>query len=229
VVGIFKGHALLEMFIWTVALAVAIIPEALPAVMAVTLSLGVRRMVKRNALIRRLQAVETLGSTSVICTDKTGTLTEDKMSVRNIWVNDRLMDLDGVGYEPTGNFSIEGKLLDSQEIHLKKLLTIGVLCNDSRLHDTKEGWTIKGDPTEGALLVAAAKAGIYSEETKSLNPRHDEIPFSSERKRMTTMCATDKGMIVYSKGAIEVILDECSHVYRNDKEVEITHDDKKIY
>ncbi len=219
-VGIIRGYSLLEMFIWAVALAVAIIPEALPAVMTITLALGLRRMVKRNALIRKLQAVETLGSTSIICSDKTGTLTEDKMTVRKIWVNNRLIEFDDADYQPAGNLFIDGKLSGSQDIYLKKLLTIGALCNDSQLH-------IKGDPTETALLVAAAKIGIDLEEIENLEPRKDEIPFSSERKRMTTMHSTHNGTIAYSKGALEVILDTCRYVYRNGKEIEITDEDKE--
>ncbi|GFP26952.1 P-type Ca2+ transporter type 2C [Candidatus Hakubella thermalkaliphila] len=226
-VGIFRGYSFLEMFIWVVALVVAIVPEALPAVMTITLALGVRRMVKRNVLIRKLQAVETLGSTSIICSDKTGTLTEDQMTVRKIWVNKRFIEVDGVGYKPTGNFFIEGKLLDSQDIYLKKLLTIGALCNDSQLHNTPEGWTIRGDPTEGALLVAAAKAGINLEEIVSHNPRKEEIPFSSERKRMTTIHSTHNGIVANSKGALEVILDTCSYIYQDGAEREITHQDKE--
>ena len=226
-VGIIRGYPFLEMFIWAVALAVAIIPEALPAVMTITLALGVRRMVKQNALIRKLQAVETLGATSIICSDKTGTLTEDKMTVRKIWVNERLIEVEGAGYEPAGNFFMGGKLLGRRDIHLKKLLTIGALCNDSRLHNTQDGWMIKGDPTEGALLVAAAKAGINLEEIRSQQPRRDEIPFSSERKRMTTVHSANNGLIAYSKGALEVILDNCSYIYRDGKEIEITHQDKE--
>ncbi|GFP32304.1 P-type Ca2+ transporter type 2C [Candidatus Hakubella thermalkaliphila] len=226
-VGIFRGYSFLEMFIWVVALVVAIVPEALPAVMTITLALGVRRMVKRNVLIRKLQAVETLGSTSIICSDKTGTLTEDQMTVRKIWVNKRFIEVDGVGYKPTGNFFIEGKLLDSQDIYLKKLLTIGALCNDSQLHNTPEGWTIRGDPTEGALLVAAAKAGINLEEIVSHNPRKEEIPFSSERKRMTTIHSTHNGIVANSKGALEVILDTCSYIYQDGAEREIPHQDKE--
>lgn len=251
-VGVIRGYPLLEMFIWVVALAVAIVPEALPAVMTITLALAVRRMAKQNALVRKLQAVETLGSTSIICSDKTGTLTEDQMTVRKIWVNRRLIEVDGVGYQPIGgffmvqestkrfpiplkiglkssrnDFLVEGKFLDTPDIHLRKLLTIGALCNDSQLHNTPEGWTIKGDPTEGALLVAAAKAGINLEELTSLEPRKDEIPFSSERKRMTTIHSTHNGLVAYSKGALEVILDTCSYIYRDSKEIEITHQDKE--
>ncbi|MDP2943683.1 MAG: cation-translocating P-type ATPase [Candidatus Omnitrophota bacterium] len=278
--GVIRGYPLLGMFTWVVALAVAIVPEALPAVMTITLALAVRRMAKQNALIRKLQAVETLGSTSIICSDKTGTLTEDQMTVRKIWVNRRFIEVDGVGYQPIGtffmvqestkhfpiplkiglkssrnDFLVEGKFLDTQDIHLRKLLTIGALCNDSRLHNTPAGWIIKGDPTEGALLVVAAKAGINLEELTSLEPRKDEIPFSSERKRMITIHTTHKpkgnglasdkpegnglasfgqshsqshnGLVAYSKGALEVILETCSYIYRDGKEIEITLEDKE--
>ncbi len=226
-IGIIRGYSLLEMFIWTVALAVAIVPEALPAVMTISLALGVRRMAKRNALIRKLQAVETLGATSIICSDKTGTLTEDQMTSRKIWVNEHFIDVSGVGYEPVGDFFIDGNpLTENENIHLKKLLTVGALCNDSRLNNSSEGWTIIGDPTEGALAVAAAKAGINLEEIKTFQPRKDEIPFSSERKRMTTVHSTSEGIIAYSKGALEIILDSCSYVYRDGKEIEISEQNK---
>ncbi len=225
-VGIIRGYPLFDMFIWVVALAVAIIPEALPAVMTVTLALSVHRMVNCNALIRKLQAIETLGSTSIICSDKTGTLTEDKMTIRKIWVNNNFIEVDGTGYEPVGRFFISGESFDSKEANLQKLLTIGALCNDTQLYNTQGDWTIKGDPTEGALLTVAAKSEIDLEEVKNLNPRKYEIPFSSERKRMTTIHSTHSGIVAYTKGALEVILDGCNYLYRDGKEIEMTQDDK---
>ncbi|MBT9168408.1 MAG: Calcium-transporting ATPase 1 [Syntrophomonadaceae bacterium] len=226
--GVIQGHPLLEMFVWTVALAVAIVPEALPAVMTMTLAIGVHRMVKRHALIRKLQAVETLGAVSIICSDKTGTLTEDQMTVRKIWANHRFIEVSGAGYEPSGNFSAEEGLLDSNDEHLKLLLSASVLCNDSQLSNEKGLWTIKGDPTEGALVVAATKAKIDVRELRRKIPRMDEIPFSSERKRMTTIHLNHEGNIAYSKGAVEIILQTCDFIYQEGKEREITPKDKEV-
>lgn len=224
--GVIRGKPFLEMFIWVVALAVAIVPEALPAVMTTTLALAVIKMAKKNALVRKLQAVETLGATSIICSDKTGTLTEDKMTVRKIWLNGKLIEVEGVGYQPTGKFTFEGKPFDTTDATLNKLLTIGALCNDTQLlYNTQDGWFIKGDPTEGGLLVVAVKAGVDLKKLKELNPRKDEIPFSSERKRMTTIHSTPQGLVAFSKGALEVILGSCGYILQDGKEQKITQQD----
>jgi P-type Ca2+ transporter type 2C len=224
------GHTLLEMFIWGVSLAVAAVPEALPAVVVISLSIGVQRMVKRHALIRRLAAVETLGSTTVICSDKTGTLTQDQMTVRQVYTAGQLIDVTGAGYIPEGEFKIEDKNLDaSATAPLQKLLQIGTLCNDTSLITTESGWEIKGDPTEGALVVAAAKAGISQNTAKNSFPRIDEIPFSSERKRMTTIHDTPEGKVAYSKGAPEVIWESCDFVLGDDgKERPINEKDRTL-
>jgi Ca2+-transporting ATPase len=159
--GIMRGHKILEMFIWGVALAVAAVPEALPAVVVISLALGVRRMVRRHALMRRLPAVETLGCTTYICSDKTGTLTQDQMTVRRVYVDGKLIDVSGVGYEPEGSFHHGGSILEpGQDTSLQTLLKIGCLCSDTSLHSINGGWGIKGDPTEGALVAAAAKSGL---------------------------------------------------------------------
>ncbi len=221
------GHTLLEMFIWGVSLAVAAVPEALPAVVVISLSIGVQRMVKRHALIRRLAAVETLGSTSVICSDKTGTLTQDEMTVRQIFVDGKLIDITGAGYEPKGEFRLDGTPQDiTQNLAIQKFLQAGILCNDTRLVSADGTWDIKGDPTEGALVVLGAKAGLSREEADKYYPRVDEIPFSSERKKMTTIHDTPEGRIAYSKGAPEVILDSCSHILVNNKPVPLTENEK---
>ncbi|HEY0728040.1 MAG TPA: HAD-IC family P-type ATPase, partial [Pyrinomonadaceae bacterium] len=157
--GLFRGQPFVEMLIFGVALAVAVVPEALPAVVTISLALGVKRMVRRNALIRRLPAVETLGSTSVICSDKTGTLTKDEMTVRQLYVAGHTIEVSGTGYEPTGTFSTNGSGVVGSEA-LSTLLRAGVLASDARV-EQKNGsgtWEVKGDPTEGALVVAAAKA-----------------------------------------------------------------------
>ncbi len=225
--GEITGGTFVDMFIWGVSLAVAAVPEALPAVVVISLSIGVRKMVKRHALIRRLAAVETLGCTTVICSDKTGTLTQDQMTVRQVYANGRLIDVTGVGYEPKGEFRAEGKPLDiSRDKPLHTLAMINTLCNDTKLVMADGAWDIKGDPTEGALVVVAAKAGLLQEEANEKFPRIDEIPFSSERKRMTTIHSTPEGRVAYSKGAPEVILDSCSHIMADSQERPITDNDR---
>jgi Ca2+-transporting ATPase len=222
-----RGYGLFEMFVWGVALAVAIIPEALPAVMVITLSLAARRMAKRHALIRKLPAVETLGSTTFICSDKTGTLTQDQMTIRRIYTDGKLIAVSGKGYEPKGEFHLDGKVVEPrQDTALETLLRAGSLCNDTSLTSVNGIWEIKGDPTEGAFVVAAAKAGLWQEELNSQSPRIDEIPFSSETKRMTTIHQTPQGKIAYSKGAPEVILDSCRYIYDSGEEKQLTDKDK---
>jgi Ca2+-transporting ATPase len=199
-----------DLVLFGIALAVAVVPEALPAVVTVSLALGVQRMIKRHALIRRLPAVETLGSTSVICSDKTGTLTKDEMTVREIYVASRTYEVSGAGYEPQGEFSADGKKIDPPE-PLVELLRAGVLSSDARLvRDEAAGrWDIQGDPTEGALVAAAAKAGLNRAKLDHELPRVDEIPFSSETKRMTTLHRATDGTLAYTKGAPEVLLRAC--------------------
>jgi len=225
--GALTGDVILKMFIWGVSLAVAAVPEALAAVVVISLSLGVRRMVKRHALIRRLSAVETLGCTTVICSDKTGTLTQDQMTVRQIYAGGRLINVTGVGYEPQGQFQLNGKTMDvSQDMPVQTLMMINTLCNDTRLVSVDGVWDIKGDPTEGALVVVSAKAGLLQEEANEKFPRIDEIPFSSETKRMTTIHNTPQGKIAYSKGAPEIILDSCSYILMDGKEESLPEEDK---
>lgn len=225
--GIMRGHEILEMFIWGVALAVAAVPEALPAVVVISLALGVRRMVKRHALMRRLPAVETLGCTTFICSDKTGTLTQDQMTVQRIYLDGKLIDVTGVGYEPKGEFYLDGTALaPEQNPSLQTLLNISALCNDTSLTSANGTWEIRGDPTEGALVVAAAKAGLWQKDLSSQCPRLGEIPFSSETKRMTIVHQSPQGKIAYSKGAPEVILSSCSHICSNGQERELTNEDR---
>ena len=226
--GVARGHELLEMFIWGIALAVAAVPEALPAVVTISLALGVRRMAKRNALIRKLPAVETLGSTTFICSDKTGTLTQGKMTVRLIYADEKSIDVSGVGYEPEGEFSVGGeKVSVESDSALERLLLIGALCNDTALTASGRVWEVSGDPTEGSLLVSAAKAGLWPEELNRQFPRIGEIPFSSERKRMTTVHRTPKGSVAYSKGAPELVLGSCRYIYAEGRERELTDKDRE--
>jgi Ca2+-transporting ATPase len=209
--GVFRGQPFLEMLIFGVALAVAVVPEALPAVVTISLALGVKRMVKRNALVRRLPAVETLGSTSVICSDKTGTLTRDEMTVRRLFVGGQMLQVSGRGYEPQGKFSLNGTEVQPHE-PISVLLRAAALSSDARLewNETGDKWEIKGDPTEGALVVLAAKAGLDKTEIDAQFPRVSEIPFSAETKRMITLHETSDGVTAYAKGAPEVIVQSCA-------------------
>ncbi len=212
--GLFRGQPFVEMLIFGIALAVAVVPEALPAVVTISLAIGVQKMVKRNALIRRLPAVETLGSTSVICSDKTGTLTKDEMTVRKIFAAGQLFSVSGAGYSPVGEFSVNGSGSIAPTTGLQKLLIAATLASDTHLvgdaeNESGNEWSIKGDPTEGALVVAAAKAGLQKESLDSEYPRMQEIPFSSETKRMTTLHQTNGNLTAYAKGAPEMILESC--------------------
>ena len=208
--GLIRGQPFIDMLIFGIALAVAVVPEALPAVVTISLAIGVQKMVKRNALIRRLSAVETLGSTSVICSDKTGTLTKDEMTVRKIFTSRQMVSVSGSGYTPEGEFSTNGGTLSAPTPALHQMLTAAILSSDTVLLNLPDGgWDIKGDPTEGALVVAAAKAGLQKDVLDSTYPRVNEIPFSSETKRMTTLHQVSDGMTAYAKGAPEVILDSC--------------------
>jgi Ca2+-transporting ATPase len=232
VLSIIRGHisslnGIADMFIWGVSLAVAAVPEALPAVVVISLSIGVQKMVKRHALVRQLSAVETLGCTTVICSDKTGTLTQDQMTVRQIYVDGKLIHITGAGYEPKGEFRIDGESMNiSQNPTVQTFMKISVLCNDTRLLQSNNTWSVKGDPTEGALLVAAAKAGLSQDELNSESPRIDEIPFSSERKRMTTIHNSPGGKIAYSKGAPEIVLDACTHILEGGQKRPLTEKDR---
>ena len=219
VLGLVRGQPFIDMLVFGIALAVAVVPEALPAVVTISLALGVQRLVRRRALMRRLAAVETLGSTSVICTDKTGTLTRDEMTVRRLYVAGQFVDVTGSGYAPEGVFRAgdatlviapraDGALSGS----VRDLLAAGALASDAHLvrDAAQDAWTIKGDPTEGALIVAAAKAGLHKADLDDSLPRVHEIPFSSESKRMTTLHAGTDGIVAFAKGAPEVVLSTCT-------------------
>ena len=221
--GVLRGEPLLDMFIFGVALAVAVVPEALPAVVTISLAIGVQRMVKRHALVRRLPTVETLGSTSVICSDKTGTLTRDEMTLRAIWTDGAVTTVTGSGYAPDGELAVPGDDA-AQRALVTRLLRAAALSCDAHLEQEVDGeqavWKLYGDPTEGALVVAAAKAGMTKAALEEQAPRIDEIPFSSERKRMTTLHRqqgdndndNDK-MVAHAKGAAEIILAGCDRIH----------------
>ena len=210
-IGLWKGEDLLEMFMVAISLAVAAVPEGLPAVVTIVLALGVTRMSHQRAIIRKLPAVETLGTATIICSDKTGTLTKNEMTVTRIFVAGKVFEITGLGYNPVGNF-LDGdscKIQPLKEEHLALILLGGLLNNDAQLENTEKGYRVIGDPTEGALVVAAAKAGLSREACKK-SPRLAEIPFESNRKMMTTFHHMDGAVRSFTKGAPDVILGRCS-------------------
>lgn len=222
IVGSVDLKFVITMVMFAVALAVAAVPEALAAIVTGALALGMHAMAKKNALVRKMPAVETLGCTTVICTDKTGTLTKGEMTVRKIFSDKKMIEVTGVGYTPEGEFrgSEEVNLMENKSLRL--LLQGGLLCNDADLHQGDEKWAIKGDPTEGALVVAAAKAGLEIHESRLAHPRCEEVPFSSERKRMTTVHKMDDSRwMAFMKGAPEVVLDKCSYMFEGDEITEL--------
>ena len=218
---------IITMVMFAIALAVAAVPEALAAIVTGALAIGMHQMAKRNALVRKMPAVETLGCTTVICSDKTGTLTKGEMTVRKIVSLGNIIEVSGAGYAPVGEFRGSEPLDIAHSTSLQMLLKGGILCNDSDLHEKEGKWLIKGDPTEGALLVAAAKAGMHIREVRLENPRREEMPFSSERKRMTTIHQTGDGKrAAFMKGAPEVVLERCSHILEDDGIRDMTGADK---
>lgn len=222
VMGWLRGHEPLEMLIWGVSLAVAAVPEALPAVVTISLAIGVNRMVKKHALIRKLPAVETLGCTTIICSDKTGTMTQDQMTLKKLFINGQMIDITGTGYEPRGGFHRDEVVIDHvNDADLQRMLKAANLCSDTSLVNVEGQWKIKGDPTEGAFVVAAVKAGINIDNICKLYPRVGEIPFSSETKRMTAVYKEPYGVVAYSNGAAEVILNSCEYVYMAGREAKL--------
>jgi magnesium-transporting ATPase (P-type) len=198
------GMGLSDRFVFAIGVMVALVPEGLLPTVTLSLALATQRMARRNALVRRLSSVETLGETTVICTDKTGTLTENEMTVQRIWTPEGEFLVEGAGYEPFGRFFADGAVVDPAP--LTELLRAGLLCNDARLVQGPKGWSVVGDPTEGALVVAAAKGGLRHEAEVARAPRLREVPFSSERKRMTTIHLSGGERIAYVKGAPELIV-----------------------
>lgn len=219
--GVLRGVPLVNMFLTAVSLAVAAIPEGLPAVVTITLALGVTRMVKRHALIRRLPAVETLGSTTVICSDKTGTLTKNEMTVTTLYQGGESFTLTGEGYVPDGEIRSDGEPMTvALKPGLRALLRASVLCNGSDLRLEAFLWHIVGDPTEGALLVAAAKAGLTKNHLEQENPWLGEVPFDSERKKMTVVRHTASGPVAFVKGAPDVLLRDCQAWLTRDGDIQ---------
>jgi Ca2+-transporting ATPase len=227
-VGVARGEPVEDMFLVAVSLAVAAIPEALPAVVTIGLAMGAQRMIRHHALIRKLPAVETLGSVTVICTDKTGTLTEGRMLVEKVWTLERGVDVTGSGYEPSGRLVVDGEPAEiGHETPLAALLTAAALCNDAVLVPPAvvgDEWAVVGDPTEGALLALSAKAGFDRERLNEEYPRTAEIPFDSERKRMVTIHRSANGSsgLVATKGAIEATIDAIEQVATREGNIDLT-------
>ncbi|MBN8443065.1 MAG: cation-transporting P-type ATPase [Thauera sp.] len=217
---LWRGHSPAEMFMMVVALAASAIPEGLPAILTVTLALGVQRMARRNAIIRHLPAVETLGSVTVICSDKTGTLTRNEMTVQRVVTAHHAIDVGGIGYAPVGDFSIDGRLIDvGRHPALSQAILGGVLCNDAQLREEDGRWRVEGDPTEGALLVLGDKAGLSRHAADERLPRLDSIPFESEHRLMATHHRDRDGASwIYVKGAPERILELCDRQLQHDGE-----------
>lgn len=227
--GILTQHIQLsEMFLIAVALAVAAVPEGLPGVVTITLAMGTRRMVARNVIVRRLPAVETLGSTTVICSDKTGTITHNEMTVKKIYVAGEMIDVAGEGFVPEGVFTREGKELNAKDNpELLRLLSAAALCNNATLRKEDGTWRFTGDPTEISLVVAATKAGLRSDDLSKGQPRTGEIPFDSKRKRMATIHQCGELFTVYVKGAPEVLLEFCSYISINNNIRRLSAEDKE--
>jgi len=211
----FQGYEAQEMFLAAVGLAVAGIPEGLPAVVTITLALGVQRMAKKNAIIRRLPAVETLGSVTVICSDKTGTLTRNEMTVQSVATGSGIFDVSGVGYDPHGTFSLNDTEIQSEQFPLLREIAQGaMLCNEATLKKHKDRWVMHGDPTEGALVSLAIKAGLDQKSINELFPRTDIIPFESQHRYMATLHHDHSGHgFIYVKGAPETVFNMC-HLHR---------------
>ncbi|MCZ7589901.1 MAG: cation-translocating P-type ATPase [Gaiella sp.] len=208
--GLVRGQPFLDMLLFGVALAVAVVPEALPAVVTISLTLAAQGMARRNALVRRLPAIETLGSVSVICTDKTGTLTRDEMTARRVFAAGLSYEISGAGYDPYGEVSCAGVAVEPPAV-LLETLRAGALASDAYLVQGEAGeWIVRGDPTEGALVVAAAKVGLARHDLERSHPRVAEIPFTSESKRMTTLHETANGHVALAKGAPEIVLASCT-------------------
>ena len=234
---------IIELFMTAVSLAIAAVPEGLPAVVTICLALGMQKMIRRHALIRKLPAVETLGCTTVICSDKTGTLTQNEMTVVQGWAGGKLFKISGEGYNPTGQFSRNGQSFDPlKDPSASLLLHAGLLCNDAKLEESGEEkgsktWRMVGDPTEGAIVVASAKAGLWRPGTEQVLRRVQEIPFDSDRKRMTTIhqmqtaggnfCFDCPSTVAFVKGAPDMILDICDQIIIDGKPVAITEAKKK--
>ena len=237
---------IINLFLTAVSLAIAAVPEGLPAIVTICLALGMQQMVKHHALIRKLPAVETLGCATVVCSDKTGTLTQNQMTVVQGWAGDKRFRITGEGYNPIGQFFVDGKPSDLRtDPDATVLLHGAVLCNDAKLEERNDtagtrSWQMVGDPTEGAMVVAAAKGGFRRGDMEQALPRVQEIPFDSERKRMTTIHRRDGSQsqasvasfaypqfVAFVKGAPDIVLDHCTHIQHAGQAVALTEERRK--
>ncbi|MCK2125677.1 cation-transporting P-type ATPase [Thauera aromatica] len=224
---VWRGHGAAEMFMMVVALAASAIPEGLPAIMTVTLAMGVQRMARRNAIIRHLPAVEALGAVTVICSDKTGTLTRNEMTVQRVVCTGHVFDVGGVGHAPVGDLSIDGRIIDPEQYPaLTMAIRAGVLCNDARLYEDDMLWRIEGDPTEAALLVLGGKAGFSQHLAHAAWPRLDTLPFESQHRFMATHHRdSEDASWIFVKGAPEAVFDMCASQLGHDGEQALEIDD----
>lgn len=226
--GVLSKNVVVEGFIFAVALAVAAVPEGLLATVTVSLALGMRRMVRKNAIVKRLNSVETLGSTTVICSDKTGTLTKNEMTVKEIYADGRLTEVSGVGYEPEGEFSSGNKVLGKEALaRMGLMFSIGALCNNSSLEQSKGRWGITGDPTEAALIAASYKAGFRKQQLAEKYRKLYEFPFDSARKMMSVIVKSDGGAQAFVKGAPSEVIKRCDRILVNGKETRLTEAKRK--
>jgi P-type Ca2+ transporter type 2C len=247
--GLLRGGNLQELLEVSLSMAVAVVPEGLPAVITVTLALGTQRMVRQNALIRKLPAVETLGSVTTICSDKTGTLTQNKMVVQSVHTNNSTFRVTGEGYAPKGEFQLDSQTISLDQYPEIQTLLACALCNDSFLQQQQGQWTILGDPTEGALVTLAAKGGIEKDQWDSKLPRVAEFPFSSERKRMSVICKVEQvqtgvspltsvdpvisnllqseSYLMFTKGSPELTLERCTHNYVGTSSVPLNDEQRR--
>ncbi len=225
ILGLTLGRPLLEMVLTGVSLAVAIVPEGLPAVVTVVLALGLRSLARQRALLRRLHAAETLGAATVICTDKTGTITANEMTLRELWLASGTIRIQGAGFEPTGTFEREGESIDPQSMpDLRAALETGLFCNHAGVERAEGRWRAVGEATEAALVVAALKAGLRADDRPEIAY---EIPFSAARRRMTVMLCAEDGCVAHVKGAPETILERCSQVLENGIARRLTTEDRR--
>ncbi|NLY77105.1 MAG: calcium-transporting P-type ATPase, PMR1-type [Tissierellia bacterium] len=216
--GLLQGRDVLEMFMTAISLAVAAVPEGLPAIVTIVLALGMNRMVQRNAIVKKLLAVETLGTTTYICSDKTGTLTQNEMTVVKAYTDGKIIEVTGIGYEPKGEFKVDDQIFNINEsVNTNTLLSIGILCNDAKIDKTEDGYRVLGDPTEGALVTLAGKAGMTKEEINNKYPRIEEIPFDSDRKMMTTFHENfvPNKVVSFTKGAPDIMINKSNYIYQN--------------
>lgn len=225
--GLLRGAPMAGILIVALALAVGAVPEGLPLTLTLTLAYGMHRMAKHNAIIRKMLAVETLGSTTVICTDKTGTLTKNEMTVEKVFVNDAIHDVSGVGYEPKGEFYLNGNTVNLNDKTSTLLFKASALCNNAILEEKEGKWEVIGDPTEASLVVLAAKAGQWKDDLEDEYKRVEEVLFTSERKMMSIVCKKGKERITFVKGAPEIVLGKCRHIQKGNKVVSLDREELK--